>query len=320
MKKLIPLLFLVATAAVPALAQVDLSGNWAARHHQDWQERGPGPEPVDYSGLPINEEGRAKALKYQASILSLPERQCLYYTPPYLVIGPFPIKMWAEYEPVTGKTVAWKIGALIDRAIITIWMDGRPHPPDYAPHTYAGFTTGEWEGDVLTTYTTHFKAGYIRRNGTPNSDQATMTAHFMRHGDFLTVTQFVNDPVYLTEPYVLSRVWELDPHTDIRPVPAPCSPEAEVARLDGQGTVPHFLPGKNPYLNEVTKLYHIPEETVMGGAETMMPEYRKKLKAAYVAPEKCVRYCCGWGGGNPNPALALGCIVDGSGQIRRPIE
>ena len=79
MKKLIPLLFLVATAAVPALAQVDLSGNWAARHHQDWQERGPGPEPVDYSGLPINEEGRAKALKYQASILSLPERQCLYY-------------------------------------------------------------------------------------------------------------------------------------------------------------------------------------------------------------------------------------------------
>ena len=142
----------------------------------------------------------------------------------------------------------------------------------------------------------------------------------MRHGDFLTVTQFVDDPVYLTEPYVLSRVWELDPHTDIRPVPAPCSPEAEVARLDGQGTVPHFLPGKNPYLNEVTKLYHIPEETVMGGAETMMPEYRKKLKAAYVAPEKCVRYCCGWGGGNPNPALALGCIVDGSGQIRRPIE
>ncbi len=120
--------YLAVLASVPIFAEVDLSGNWAARQHQDWQERGPGPEPVDYSGLPINAEGRAKALKYQASILSLPERQCLYYTPAYLVIGPFPIKMWAETDPTTGKTLAWKVGGLIDRAILTIWMDGRPHP------------------------------------------------------------------------------------------------------------------------------------------------------------------------------------------------
>jgi len=310
--------YLAVLLSVPAFAEVDLSGNWAARQHQDWQERGPGPEPVDYSGLPINAEGRAKALKYQASILSLPERQCLYYTPAYLVIGPFPIKMWAETDPTTGKTLAWKVGGLIDRAILTIWMDGRPHPPEYAPHTNSGFTTGEWEGDILTTYTTHFKAGYIRRNGTPSSDQANMIAQFIRHDEFLTVTQFVEDPVYLTEPYVLSRVWQLDPHANLSPVPAPCTPEAEVARLDGQSPIPHFLPGKNPYMKEVTRLYNIPEEAVMGGAETMYPEYRKRLRAQYQPPEKCVRYCCGWGGGNPNPANALGCITDGSGKIRRP--
>ncbi len=28
-----------------------------------------------------------------------------------------------------------------------IWMDGRPHPPDYAPHTFMGFSTGRWDGD-----------------------------------------------------------------------------------------------------------------------------------------------------------------------------
>ena len=27
-----------------------------------------------------------------------------------------------------------------------IWMDGRPHPPAYAPHTWQGFSTGQWEG------------------------------------------------------------------------------------------------------------------------------------------------------------------------------
>ncbi len=111
---------------VPAAAQVDLSGNWASRHHQDWQDRAPGPDVVDYLGLPLNAEGRAKALSYTASVLSLPERQCLYYTPTYLVIGPAPFRMWEESDPITGRTLAWKIGGFIDRApIASGWMDGR---------------------------------------------------------------------------------------------------------------------------------------------------------------------------------------------------
>ena len=48
--------------SVPADAQIDLSGNWVSRQHEDWEERGPGPEVVDYLGLPINEEARARAL------------------------------------------------------------------------------------------------------------------------------------------------------------------------------------------------------------------------------------------------------------------
>jgi len=33
---------------VPAFAEIDLSGNWSTRQHQDWQDRDPGPEAVDY--------------------------------------------------------------------------------------------------------------------------------------------------------------------------------------------------------------------------------------------------------------------------------
>ena len=280
----------------PAPAETDLSGNWVTREHQDWQERGPGPEAVDYLGLPINAEARAVALSYQASLLSLPERQCLYYNQAYIAIGPFGLKMWSEVDPVTGKILAWKIGGVLDRAILTIWMDGRPHPPNDAVHPFEGFTTGEWEGNVLTTYTTHFKTGYLRRNGVPLSDRTVMTAHFIRHGDFLTVTELIEDPVYLTEPFIVSRTWQLDPNTQLSQLPPPCFPEAEVARLDGQSPIPHFLPGQNPYRNEMTKMYNIPEEAVMGGAETMYPEYRRKLKDKYIAPVKCVRYCCGWEG------------------------
>jgi hypothetical protein len=302
--------------AAPA-QQMDLAGNWAAREHQDWQERVPGPEVVDYLGIPINDEARTVALSYMASQLSLPERQCLYYTPQYLVIGPQGVRIWADFDPVTGKVIAWKVGAAIDRSVLTIWMDGRPHPPKDAPHTLDGFTTGEWEGNILTTYTTHVKQGYIRRNGTPSSDEVNFTEHFIRHGDLLTISAHIEDPVYFTEPFDISRVWQLDPAANLPPTPAPCMPVQEVPRLDGDnGSVPHYLPGKNPFMGEVTAMYHIPEEAVMGGADTMYPEYRKKLKAGYVPPEKCVRYCCGWDGNGA--AILKDCIGRGFASPEEP--
>src|SRR5688572_31214830 len=53
-----------------------------------------------------------------------------------------------------------------------IYMDGRPHPDELAPHTWQGFSTGEWVGQVLKVRTTHLKKGWIRRNGVPRSDLA----------------------------------------------------------------------------------------------------------------------------------------------------
>jgi hypothetical protein len=78
--------------------------------------------------------------------------------------------------------------------------------------------------------------------------------------------------------------------------------------------VPHYLPGENPFINEVSKLYGIPPEAVRGGAETMYPEYRKRIKDKYVAPLKCERYCCGWGGGGAANVAILDCITGGSAR------
>ena len=78
----------VVLVSMPASAQVDLSGNWVTRQHEDWQERTPGSQPVDYLGLPLNEDGRARALEYATARFSLPERQCYIYQPHYVVVGP----------------------------------------------------------------------------------------------------------------------------------------------------------------------------------------------------------------------------------------
>jgi hypothetical protein len=297
----------------PVAAQVDLSGNWVSRQHEDWQERGPGPDVADYLGLPINDEARTRALSYSATSLSLPERQCLYYPPQYVVIGPQGLRIWSDVDPNTGAIRAWNISAAIDRGIITIWMDGRPHPPEDAPHRFSGFTTGVWEGNTLTTYTTHVKEGYLRRNGVPTSDQTTFTLYISRHGDTLTITAIIEDPVYLTEPHILNRSWQLDPTAaNLTNVPAPCVPANELPGLKDEQSVPHYLPGKNPFINDFPKIYNIPLDAVLGGAETMYPEYRKKLKDLYIAPAMCTRYCCGWGGGQGNPAPGLMCVTGGS--------
>src|SRR5206468_9463921 len=53
----VALALLVVLTAVPAFAQVDLTGVWAARNHEDLE----GMLPGDYTGLPINDEARTRA-------------------------------------------------------------------------------------------------------------------------------------------------------------------------------------------------------------------------------------------------------------------
>jgi hypothetical protein len=292
-RKMATAVVVVAVTSVLMLAQglpnppgIELSGSWAARNFTDaiGNMPGGGPRPVDYMGIPLNDSGRAWSLIYSQSQVSMPERICSFYAPSYIVIGPMGLRIWPDSEMQTGFTTAWMIGGWVDFVPITIWMDGRPHPSKYAAHEKSGFTTGVWEDDVLVTRTTHMEAGAIRRNGVPSSDQATMTARFSRHDDILTITARIDDPVYLTEPYYLTRSFALSR--------APLNPAAQPCIVTDEGVeperVPHYNPGQNPFVDELTKLYGIPQDAVLGGAETALPEFRKKIREKYVRPSKCV--------------------------------
>jgi hypothetical protein len=280
----VALILLTATAA---FAQSDLSGTWALRNYIDALDTAPGSGTlsVDYLGMPLTEAGRAAALAVDPSSLSVPERICNPYSPVYIAEGPFGIQISNETDPISGATIAWKISGWDDRSPITVWMDGRPRPSENALHEMGGFTTGAWENDVLVTYTTHMKVGILRRNYVPHSDQATMRMRFSRHGDLLTLTARVEDPVYLEGPYYLSRVFQLTGDAAQASVGRPCTVAFEGVRA---GVVRHFLPDKNPFLDEMTRLYNLPRQAVLGGAETMFPEYRKKLMDRYVIPDKCL--------------------------------
>ena len=110
-----------------------------------------------------------------------------------------------------------------------LWLDGRPHPPAHAAHTWAGFSTARWDGDALTVFTTHLKAGWLQRNGVAHSDRATMTERFIRHGNHLTVVSIVDDPD-------LPR-GAVHPHDELGAEPRPGDP-AHAVRRRGRGRGP----------------------------------------------------------------------------------
>ena len=123
-------------------------------------------------------------------------------------------------------------------------MDGRPHPPEWAPHTWQGFSTGEWEGDMLKVTTTHLREGWMRRNGLARSDRADLVEYFVRHHDYLTLFSITYDPVYATAPVLRSSDWFMNEGMQLTPNLCIFSIEIDYPR----GFVPHHLPGKNPWL------------------------------------------------------------------------
>jgi hypothetical protein len=255
-------------------AQVDLAGYWHNPLNEDRDDRMNGPLPGDYTGIPLNDAARLKADSWDPALQTVPERQCIPHPADY---GPSfsNVQLWKEFDKATHADLAWHTHFYWMAPERTIWMDGRPHPPESAPHTWQGFSTGHWDGNMLVVNTTHLKLGWIRRNGVPRSEQAAMLEYFIRDGDTLTWVTVIDDPLYLTELIVRSRDFVLNPNGIMGAYP--CESVVEIQRPEG--IVPSHLLGANPFLNEVSKKWGIPQEAVRGGAETLYPEYRSKLNA-----------------------------------------
>ena len=273
---------LVLVWAAPSLAQVNFAGEWAGRYHEDQPDRVPGEEPGDFSGLPINDAARMFGDAWDVARHSVLEHQCAPYTLPYMFFGPNQFRIWNDVNPDTQELVAIQMYMGTYQQRRTIWMDGRRHPPEYAPHTYMGFSTGAWTGDILTITTTHIKAGYFRRDGMPASDRITVVEHWMRHGNVLSQVTIATDPVYLTEPYVRSQEFVVMDRGNTNWL-YNCEYAMEVPR--DKNEVPFYLPGQNPWIGEFEAKHAMPKEGVRGGAETLLPEWKPGAPRATVNPK-----------------------------------
>jgi hypothetical protein len=105
---------------------VSLDGNWGPVFHEDAHERGPGPELVNYLGLPITEGARMYGLAWDASRFTIPEHQCEVHIVSYIYRGPYNLRIWEERDPVSQKLIA------ISRRARFGWTTGRIPPT--SPH------------------------------------------------------------------------------------------------------------------------------------------------------------------------------------------
>jgi cyclase len=261
---------------------VDFSGYWSQLGRN--QDAGLGTaagELGDYTGVPLSEAGRLHALAFSASQFAAPHHICFGYVAPYVFVAPGYFRIWEDRDPYTQELNAIKMHPYGDMPDRTFWMDDRPHPPPYAPHTWTGFSTAKYEGNILTAYTTHIKQGLIRANGVEQSDQGTLEEFFIRHGDRITYFSVVNDPIYLDAPWA-----KTSPAVQVANDPnnwtEPCD-DAEVLLDQPDDRFPSYLWGQHPFLQEFTTKHSVPELGALGGPATIHPEFMAKLKDSAAA-------------------------------------
>ena len=255
----------------------DVQGEWSARSREDWEDRTLlGTNPGDYTGFPLNDSARQFADHWSASILSLLTQQALPHPAQYIMRGPGPnFRMSKFVDPMTHQFIGYTLDGVYGRNDRTIWVDGRPHPPDYAEYTWDGFSTGRCERGMLVVTTTHMKYGYHRRNGVPASVKSKMTEYFIRHGSELTIMQFTEDPVYLEETLARTTDFQLNPTQNVGAPGAGFEIVDEVATWP-KGYVPAWPFGSKH--EDFAATLGVPYESTRGHKEAMYPEYLPKLR------------------------------------------
>jgi cyclase len=264
----------------PLVNGTDFSGTWRPNQLVVDSQTAAG-DLADFGGIPFNDAARLYALAWPASRQTVKQHQCMGYVTPYFWYAPGNYRIWEERDPFNQRLTAWRFYGQVAQGDRTVYMDGRPHPPAYAPHTFAGFSTGQYEGNVLTVTTTHLKRGWIKANGVPQSDAATVREHYIRHGDVVTVLAVIDDPVYLSEPLSKSAMLvrqAKDPDAWLYA----CDDSEQIQGRKNDVVPSHFF-GQNPYVREYADRRKVPLLAALGGAETMYPDLASKVSDAAAA-------------------------------------
>jgi hypothetical protein len=203
-----------------AMAPVDLTGYWVSVVSEDWQWRMITPAKGDYASLPLNPEGIRVANQWNPA----DEGSCKAYGAAAIMRMPGRVHITWEDESTL------KIES--DAGQQTRRLRFNSAAPAAGPRAAQGHSLAQWQvtgpaprWGTLKVVTTNMRAGWLRKNGVPYSENAVMTEYFDRFSDgvdeWFTVTTMVEDPAYLTQPLVVSSNFKKE-RDGSRFKPTPC--------------------------------------------------------------------------------------------------
>jgi hypothetical protein len=193
---------LLLASFLAAQAPIDLTGYWVSVITEDWRWRMLTPPKGDASGVPLNIEGRKAADTWDPARDAAAGETCRAYGAAGIMREPTRLHVTWKDE----RTLVVEIDAGAQTRVFH--FDPSEKPP--ARPTLQGHSRAAWQDRALKVTTAHMTAGYLRKNGVPYSADATLTEYFdlvpaQPNGDrWLVVSSIVDDPRYLTEPFVTS--------------------------------------------------------------------------------------------------------------------
>ncbi len=199
-----------------AAAPVDLTGYWVSQIVDEWRFRVE-PQKGDIPYLPINAAARRIALAWDPDKDIAEGNQCKAYGAVGVMQRPGRLHItWQDDNTLKIETDAGTQTRILH-------FDAGS-PPSGAP-SWQGYSVASWQvpgvgrgrgsipvpprNGTLKVVTTNMRAGYLRKNGVPYSDKATLTEEINlldgAQGDlYLIDTAILEDPTYLTQPFVRS--------------------------------------------------------------------------------------------------------------------
>jgi hypothetical protein len=209
-----------------AAAPIDLTGYWVSVVTEDWRYRMVTPAKGDYQGVPLTPAARAIADTWDPAKEEASGDLCKSYGAPAILRVPGRLHItWQDDQTLRMDTDAGQQ--------TRIFHFGDWKAPA-GPHTIQGDSVAEWEGGgrdasdgSMKVTTLNLKAGFLRKNGVPYSENASLVEYFevITQPDgspLLVVTISTTDPQYLRQPFVISSQYKKEPD-DTRWKPTACS-------------------------------------------------------------------------------------------------
>jgi hypothetical protein len=209
-----------APANAKTAAPIDLSGYWVSVISEDWRFRMVTPPKGDYQTVPITNEARQVADAWNPAADEAAGNQCKAYGAAAIMRVPGRIHVtWQDDNTLRMDTDAGTQTRVFQFGVA----------PKGAQPSWQGSSAATWDmpGRSLKVVTTNLRAGYLRRNGVPYSENAVLTEYFElaplpNGGQLLLVTSIVDDPRYLQTPFILSSQFKKEVDGS-KWDPTPCS-------------------------------------------------------------------------------------------------